>query len=107
MLDWSSASGHLLQDGPERGLRMLDRLASGELPARAEPGSGTVDDEAAVRSRALRLAGAAFGASVLLVAGPQPAAPGLNLWTAELVFIGAALALLAGSLRRLMTTSWR
>ena len=41
LLDLSSAGGHLLQDGPQRGLRLLDRLSSGELPVRVEPRTGS------------------------------------------------------------------
>ena len=101
LLDASSAGGHLLQDGPQRGLEILDRLSAGELPVRVEPSTGAIAGEGELRRRALRFAGAAFGGAVLLVASPQPAGLGVNLWTAELTFVGAALVLLAGTLRRL------
>ncbi len=101
MLDFSSAAGQLLRDGPQRGSRVLDRLAAGELPARLEPSGAPDDEQAGPRNRALGLAGAAFGASVLMTVGPRPAGPGLNLWTAELAFAGVALIMLVGALRRL------
>ncbi len=103
MLDWSSASGQLLQDGATRGARVLDRLTSGELPARVELVGSEAEEQEALRNRALQLAGAAFGASMLMAIGPKPAGLGFNLWTAELAFSGAALIMLVGALRRL---SW-
>ncbi len=101
MLDWSSAAGQLLRDGPQRGARVLDLLASGVLPARVDLAAGGAEQQERLRGRALRLAGAAFAGSLLMTAGPRSAGLGMNLWTAELVFVGAALVLLVGALHRL------
>ncbi len=101
MLDWGSASGQLLHDGPQRGARALDRLTSGQLPARIARTDHPAEDRVALRHRALQLAGAAFGASVLMAVSPRPEALGLNLWTAELAFAATALLMLIGAMRRL------
>ncbi len=45
--------------------------------------------------------GAVFGVSLLLTFAPQPASLGLNMWTAELVFVAAAFVMLAATLRKL------
>ncbi|MCP4657111.1 MAG: phosphotransferase, partial [bacterium] len=101
LLDWSAAGGKLLQDAPLRALRLLDRLASGELPARTEQAGGKAEQEAGLRGRALQLAGAVFLVALLIAGGSEPQL-GFNLWTAELAFGAAAGAMLLGTVRRLV-----
>jgi predicted unusual protein kinase regulating ubiquinone biosynthesis (AarF/ABC1/UbiB family) len=94
MLDWATAGGRLLADGPQHAAQAVERLEAGRRPAPAAA-AGTRR-----RSRALLLAGAVFGAAVLF-AGPAGPAAGQPLWTAELVFLAAAGSLLAANLVRL------
>ena len=102
LLDWSTASSRLLADGPARLSRALGQIArSGADPAERGRPEVSEDHEDEWRVRILTLAGAVFGTSLLIAANSGPWRPGLNLLTAELVFLGAAGALLAGSLMRL------
>lgn len=99
LANWAMSSGHLLQNGVERASTVLRRIADGEMMARIEI-TGGEDRDAAVRRRALRLAGVALALMALLAgAGAQPF--GLNMFTAEIVLAGSALGLLADSVRRL------
>lgn len=102
LLDFSAASGKLMRDGPRRANRLLDRLAAGELPVRREEGDTGGEEEVGLRARALQLAASAFMVALLL-AWRAPATPvlGLNLWTAQWLFLAAAGALLVRTLRRL------
>ena len=102
LLDFSAASGKLMRDGPQRADRLLDRLAAGELPVRRQAGDKEGEEEIGLRARAIQLAASAF-AGALLLAVKAPATPvlGLNLWTAQWLFLAAAGALLADTLRRL------
>jgi ubiquinone biosynthesis protein len=99
LLDWSTASGRLLADGPARLSQALGQIARGG--GDAEGFEGPEEDGEERRARVLALAGAVFGASLLIATGSGPWRPGLNLLTAELAFLGAAGALLAGSVARL------
>jgi ubiquinone biosynthesis protein len=103
LLDWSTAGSRLLLGGPARASYALARLGERERSDfdAAPPGPAGERDEEGLRARSLQLAGALFGASVLIAAGPEPARLGINLWTAVLLFAATAAVLLAGSLRRL------
>ena len=97
-----TAGGRLLLDGPLRVSQALERLAEDNdvTPASRIEGRAGRDDSAE-RARAVRLAAAVFGVSLLIAAAPLPPALGINLLTAELLFVGTAAVLLGGSLRRL------
>jgi ubiquinone biosynthesis protein len=101
LLAWSTASGRLMADGPARISRALGALARREADGREpEPWAEEGDDEG-LRDRTLQLAGAVFGACLLIAVGPGPWRLGLNLLTAELAFLGGAAAMLVGSIHRL------
>ena len=101
LLGWSTAGGSLLRDGALRGAALLQRLAAGDLPARADLAEPAADADAVVRLRAVRLAAFFFGIALLMVlTGEQPHL-GLNLFTAEALLGTTALLLLGRSLRRL------
>lgn len=101
LIDWSTASARLSSNGVARGARLLDRMVSGELPIQAETGDRSQSGEAELRRRALWLGGAVLGGSLLAAYGPPPSVLGPNLWTAALLFVGAALSLLLRDLTRL------
>lgn len=99
LLSWSTAGGRLLADGPARLTRALGQIARGGADGMDEDGPRhPTGDREAPRARVLELAGAVFGVSLLIAASPGPWRLGLNLLTAELIFLGAAGVLLAGSL---------
>ncbi len=99
LLDFSAASGKLLRDGPAQAAQLLDALASGELPARVQPEDG---GEPGLRLRALQLAGVVLGVALLAgLAGPARPQLGANLWTAQLLVLAGAGAMLLLTLRKL------
>lgn len=97
LLSWSTAGGRLMADGPARLTRALGQIARSGDTGEARPRLPE-DGGEAPRTRVLELAGAVFGVSLLIAASPGPWRLGLNLLTAELIFLGAAGVLLAGSL---------
>lgn len=104
----SSTSGaRLLVDGPARSLRLLDRLAEGDLPVHAEvvQAAGTPDRRSHERTGTVRLAVVAVALSLILSLGREPVVLGLNLFTAELILVVTALTLLVPRMRRLVASS--
>ena len=97
------ASGKLLRDGSQRANRLLERWAADGLPVHR---AGDTDAEQEVGSRrALELAGSTLVVALLLAAGaPEAPVLGLNLWTAQWLFLAVAGGLLAATLGKL---SWR
>ena len=100
MVEWSTAAGSLAQDGGARAVRMLDRLSSREPPAgtaaRRRPAG------AAPAVQAFRFASVTLGVAVLVTVTGEPAAFGINLFTAEILIAAAALAMFVKNLRRLV-----
>jgi ubiquinone biosynthesis protein len=101
LLGWSTAGGSLLRDGALRGAEVLQRLAGGEFPARADFAPGPEDADAPERRRAVRFAAFFLGVVLLMVVGGERVQLGLNLFTAEALLGTTALLLLGRSLRRL------
>jgi ubiquinone biosynthesis protein len=125
LLDWGTAGGRLLRDGPALASRALAGIAgvaetgplagpaaspdpggTGAHGAHGDPGApgnpgAPGSPRARRRARAIHLAAAVLGAALLIAAGAAPLRLGLNLFTAELLFGGAAAAALAGALRDL------
>jgi ubiquinone biosynthesis protein len=100
--EWSAAAGRLLYDGPARASRAFGQRLEREpetLPAARESPETPEDAGAARAARSFQLAAAVFGVTLLFSLAPGPLQPGLNLPTAELVFLTAAGLLFAGSLR--------
>ncbi len=101
LLDWSSASAHLLRGGARRTSELLDRLVAGQIPFQVALGQGE-GQEAKLRVRALQLAGTTLVVAALIALAREPFELGLNLLTAELAFVGITSALLLKTLRRLV-----
>jgi ubiquinone biosynthesis protein len=102
LLEWSTAASRLLYDGPARASQAFARRSErAEREPPPAPPAPQDEDAADLSTRALLLAGAVFGASLLLTTGQGPWRLGLNLPTAELLFMGAAGLRFAGTLRRL------
>ena len=101
LLDFSAASGKLLRDGPQRANRLLERWAAGGLPVRHQAGDTDAEQEVG-STRALQLAGSTLVVALLLAAGaPEAPVLGLNLWTAQWLFLAVAGGLLAATLGKL------
>ena len=91
LLEWGSTTSRLLTDGPQRLEQLVETLESEDIPS-TPPGHANGDR------------GLVLGVSMLAVAGlsvlapPELAAPGFNLWTAQMLFLAASamgLALIA------------
>jgi len=101
LVGWSTSGSQLLRDGALRGASFLHRLATGELPARAEVDGVPAYAGAPERLRALQLAGAVFGLALLVVLTSESPVLGMNLFTAEALLMTTTTLLLLRALRRL------
>jgi len=97
---WAVAGSHLAEDGAARAATILRRIADGELVARVDL-TTAADPGRSRRRRTIRLAGVVVALTALVeLTGGAPRF-GANLFTAEATLVGAALVMLAGSIRRL------
>jgi ubiquinone biosynthesis protein len=101
LVNWSSASGHLVRDGSFRAAHVLHRVASGQWPARAELGGAPEETDATRRLQAVQLAAVVFTVSLLITLTQEPARFGVNLFTAEALLVVAAVLFLLRTIRRL------
>jgi ubiquinone biosynthesis protein len=97
----SSAGSRLMSDGALRVATLIDRYARGELVGSADKGAAKQFAGAALRMRAIWLAVAVFIVTLLITVTPASAQLGVNLFTAEIVFITVAMAAILRSMRRL------
>jgi ubiquinone biosynthesis protein len=101
ILGWAISGEHIARDGPLRAADFVRRLTAGELEAEAEiVGDGGGDDEA-LRRRAVQLGAVVFAISLAMTLAGVRAQFGANLFTAELLFAGAAAGLLLRTVHRL------
>jgi ubiquinone biosynthesis protein len=97
---WAVAGSHLAEDGAARAAAILRRIADGDMVARLDL-TTTPDAGERLRRRTIRLAGVVVALTALLeLTGGIPRF-GLNVFTAEAVLVGASLALLGASVRKL------
>jgi ubiquinone biosynthesis protein len=101
LVEWSSSSGHLMHDGALRAAAFLQRVASGELPAHAQFSTAGEESDGAER-RIVQLAAIVFSVSVLMIGTGQTVQFGVNLFTAEVLLMAAAAAMLLQTLRKLI-----
>jgi ubiquinone biosynthesis protein len=101
LVEWSSSSGHLMRDGALRAATFLQRVSSGELPAHAEFSTVSEESDGAGR-QAVQLAAIVFSISVLMMITGETAQLGVNLFTAEVLLMAAAAAMLLRTIRRLI-----
>lgn len=105
ILGWAVSGGNIMSDGPLRAADFVQRLTGGELEAQASlvGGGDGLDGDAdeALRRRALQLGAFVFAVSVAAAVAGERAQLGINLFTAEMVFVGAAAMMLLRTVRRL------
>ena len=100
LVDMTRASSNLMRDGAYRAGRFFQRLIKGELPVEiSDPVSET---DRLLRTRAMHLAGVVAAVPVLMVVTTERAVLGMNLFSAEAVFMGVAGVQLLNTLRRLI-----
>lgn len=102
IVEWSAAGGSLARDGGPRAASLFGRLARGELAAGSagSAGAGSPGVETGAAARAFNLATVASGVALLMVATGERAVLGINLFTAEVVVVAAAVVLSLKTLRR-------
>jgi ubiquinone biosynthesis protein len=105
LVDLSSSSGHLIRDGALRASTVLQRLVAGDFSSGT--GASTNDassegDEEPLRMKAVSMATIVFSVSLLIVVTGETVQFGVNLFTAELLLISAAMTILLQTLRRLV-----
>jgi len=100
LVEWSSANGHLIQDGALRAASLLERFAAGTFPAHAEI-SMTHTESTATPRQAVLMGVLVLSVSVLLTATGEKVQFGVNLFTAEILLIAAATIRLLMTIRRL------
>jgi predicted unusual protein kinase regulating ubiquinone biosynthesis (AarF/ABC1/UbiB family) len=97
---WAVAGSHLAEDGAARAATILRRIADGDLVARVDL-TTAADPGQRRRRRTIRLAGVVVALTALVeLTGGAPRF-GVNMFTGEAILVGAALVMLAGSIRRL------
>jgi hypothetical protein len=101
LVDWSSSSGHLIRDGALRAATFLDRVAAGEVLGYAAFSAAGEARDAAQRE-AVRMAAVVFGLSALITVTGEAVQIGVNLFTAELLLLTAAVTILLRRIRRLI-----
>jgi len=101
MVEWSSSGGHLMHDGALRAAAFLQRVASGELPAHVQFSTAGEESDGAER-RTVQLAAIVFSVAVLMIGTGQTVQFGVNLFTAEVLLMAAAAAMLLQTLRKLI-----
>lgn len=88
LLEWSGAGQRLLRDGSLRTVRALDHLSRAGEPQDAESRDREARGTTAAM-RTLQLGVAALVVALLMVVTPGPPTFGFNLWTAQLMVVGA------------------
>jgi ubiquinone biosynthesis protein len=102
MVDWSSASAHLFHDGALRAVALLDRVASRELPARAQGRAAATVESGSAQRQAVQTAGLVFVVALVMTVTGEHVQFGVNLFTAEIVLMAVATTRLMGAIRRLV-----
>jgi ubiquinone biosynthesis protein len=101
LMDWSSASAHLLHDGALRAVALLDRVASSEMQVVASGGAATAESDSA-RRQAVQTAGVVCSVALLMTITGEEVQFGVNLFTAEMVLIAVAATRLVRTIYRLI-----
>ncbi|MCA1593859.1 MAG: hypothetical protein LC754_14660 [Acidobacteria bacterium] len=101
ILGWAISSERVVRDGPFRAAEFVDKMAAGDLRARAEFDVESEDADDATRRRVMRLGTSVFAVSLIITATGGQAQLGVNLFTAEMLFVAAAATLLWQTMRRL------
>jgi ubiquinone biosynthesis protein len=96
MVEASSATGNLAQDGAARLAGFAERATRRERDRTVPPRSGA----AGLEARAFRLASVVLAIALLITGTGERAVLGVNLFTAEALVGGAALTLFLNTLRR-------
>jgi ubiquinone biosynthesis protein len=101
LVDWSSASAHLLHDGTLRAVALLDRVASSEIQAVAKGRAAAAESDSA-RWQAVPTAGLVCAVALVMTVTGEPVQFGVNLFTAEVALMAVAATRLVRTIYRLI-----
>ena len=104
LVGWATASGHMMRDGAFRTTRLLQRMAAGEMPFSADVGRVNKGGDTGLQGRVVQLGAVVFAFSLIIVITGERVQFGVNLFTAEVVFIASAAMMLLRTFRRLSET---
>jgi ubiquinone biosynthesis protein len=94
LIGWASSGEHLLRDGAFRAAGFLRRIATSEMPTSGDADRTRSQADDALRSRTIQLGAAVFAVSLIMTVTGQRMEIGINLFTAEVVFIASAAMML-------------
>ena len=94
LVGWASSSEHLARDGALRAAGFLRRIARGEIPIRGDADGARSQVDDALRSRTVQLGVVVFVVSLIMTVTGERVEIGINLFTAEVVFIASAAMML-------------
>lgn len=101
LLSWAISGERVVRDGPLRAADFIERLTAGELEAQASfVREGSSGDEA-LRQRVVRFGAAVFVVAVAITLTGERLEFGINLFTAELMFVSVVAVQLLRTVRRL------
>jgi hypothetical protein len=101
LLGWAISGERVVRDGPLRAADFVERLMAGELEARASVVSEGGSADEPLRRRAVQLGAVICATSLAVAVTGENASLGINLFTAELLFISTAATLLLRAVRQL------
>jgi predicted unusual protein kinase regulating ubiquinone biosynthesis (AarF/ABC1/UbiB family) len=100
-VNWTTSTGHIIEDGMFRVNRFLNRVAAGELLVSDHAGAAPLRSQKALRRTGVRLAASSFVVSLLVVATGESAHLGVNMFTAAALFVAASALMLFRTIGKL------
>ncbi len=105
LLNWSTASGHLMRDGALRTASFLQQISAGEWPIRVETDENGEPIGEALWLKTLQLAAVVFAIALFIAAPAAQVRLGVNLFMAEALLFAASLIILLRTIHRLLQES--
>jgi len=105
ILGWAISGERIARDGPLRVADFVERLTAGELEAEAVVNVEAVSGDDVLRRRAVQLGVAVFVVALAMTLATERLEFGINLFTAELLFLAVVTAQLLRTMQRLLVSS--
>ena len=100
-VNWTTSTGHMVEDGMLRMNRFLNRVAAGEVLVTDRAGPVPSQSADIVRRAGVRLAAASFVVSLVVVMTGENAHLGINMFTAATLFVAASALMLFRTIGKL------
>jgi ubiquinone biosynthesis protein len=101
LVNWTTSTGRIMEDGMLRVNRFLNRVAAGEVLVSEHARAAQVRSQPAVRRTGVRLAAMSFMLTLLVVVTGESPHLGINLFTAVALSAGATAAMLFRTIGKL------